>query len=463
MTITKKSFLILTVDFIVLVFMVYLKDMLQPNTDSIRCIACISLILLLLHLIQTKCLGIPIISVTSVFIILSHVFNLGYYYLKLFEKEDFFLFGDWFKYDLDTKVNSGMFSIIAVHCVVMGIVIAQDWNMQKSVYTTYEMDESNEAEIIAIRNVGIVLLFITLPCRLYWDYLMIRQSFISGGYVGGVESSGLVGDIQTLFVPAFLCYLYSLKNKKSFKLWVFSYVGICIVVMMLSGSRRYYVTGIIIIAIFYLKEYKANKKKNFFKYLLIAYGGIILLNLMTYIRNSRLASSNDAFSISLLFSLDFLWETFSEFGITGNVSYYACKYFPSLSKFLFGQTYLGAIVYILPIGWLISLKASVGSIIYALSHNAVGGSYIGDLFANWGWFSIPFAILTGLLIGSICNEVDERSDIKSVVLKYAVGYFVINYVRSSTLEILRGSVYTIILITVLYKFVFLHKNNIEGD
>lgn len=453
MKISSKAYIYIcsNILFIFVIFAIREYCLVQCVSNSYIYVSLLSAILLVIQLLQLRNMGIPLLSVISVFVILSHVFNFGYYYLKAFGKEDFFLFGDWFLKDAEIKTEVGFFSLLAISCVVIGIIIAQDKKRLVSGIKDIKSELDEELTLRIIRNVGLTMMLIILPCRFYWDYKLIVQSLSSGGYIGGVESGGLIGDIQALFIPAFICWLYPIKEKSRCKIYILIYVVLCSGVMLLSGSRRYFITGIIVMLIFYLKESNRDAKVNVKKYVLIAVALFFFLNLMTFIRNTRLINSANQDIISSLFSVDFLWESFAEFGITGNVIYYTYLIFPTSVGYMIGQTYLNSIVYILPIGWLIKLKASVGSIVYEYSHNAVGGSYISDLYANWGYFSLPAAVITGFIIGWLCAEGDDRESGLETVIKYAVGYFVINYVRSSTMEILRGSVYSIIMITVLYR------------
>ncbi len=429
-------------------------------------ITAISYSLIFLSLWQVKQTGTPLISFTGIFTVLMHVFCLGNFYIRAFGQEEFYLFGDWFNADVDIKINAGLYSICAIEAIFIGMLVYIDHEKSstKKDYKAFERYDDDWKKRI-IYYTGVILFLITLPCRLYIDYSNILTSSVNGEYAGFTGIVGIIDDIQTLFIPSLICILYGKRDNQRFcRAVLYIYLALCIVVMAASGSRRYYVTAIIALFIFYINTRPEKKKKrNPFLTIVLIFAAIMILNLMTMIRNYRHTALGVYYLLNNhateLFSLDFLWESFTEFGLTGNVVYYAHKYFPSTVSYQWGFTYLASFIYILPIGWLVKLKASIGTILYGLSGSAVGGCIIADLYANWGWFSILLALVLGYIISKICYTGNKASQVSvKGVTSYAAGYVMLNYVRASTSEIMRYTAYIIIAIYIISKLITSRQN-----
>lgn len=462
----KNKFKMLLVNLVMLIsllFLLYESTIFKDIKQACVIITCISFFMLTIHIIQLKCMNVSVISVMGFFLMLNHVFNLGFYYLVAFNKEEYFLFGNWFNDDATLKIKVGFFVLATIQSVFIGYLLRWNPNRMKNVGVFSE--EKGRCYEKIIRKCSIVILIISTPFRLLSDYNMIAKSEASGMYIGGAVTYGFGDDLQALFIPGLVGLLYSLRKKKKAHNIVFGiYIFSSLLVMSLSGSRRYYITAIIILLVYYFNEVKTgdNRKKiKIFSYIGLIIAVFILLNFATMIRNYR--HSGDILRMMIehkseLLSLDAIWEAMAEFGITGKCVYYTCYYFPSSIPYQYGKTFLFSLIYILPIGWLIDLKASVGNMIFQLSHNAVGGSLMADMYANFGILSILPAVFLGNIIAKITLSNNDKDFSINKVMGYSVGYFIINYVRSSSLEIFRGCAYTIALYGILY-LIMRNRNN----
>ena len=459
--VSNRVFLDFFILICMLVFSFSIKGNDWPVKNNTVIITTISFFLIALSLFQMHSINIPILSFTGVFLILLHIFCLGNYYIKAFGKEEYYLFGDWFRTDIDLKVSTGLFALCVIEAIFIGMLfyIEHEKDSLNNDFRFFKRFNDGQKKNIIIIT-GYILLAITLPCRLYADYKNILTSSINGEYAGFTGFVGVVDDIQTLFIPALICFLYGKReNKRLCRTIIIIYLFLCIIVMAASGSRRYYITAIIAVFLFYYNtKGSAKRKSNPFTIICIGVSSVLILNLMTMIRSYRHTALGIGYLLKNhaddLFSLDFLWESFTEFGLTGNVIYYAQKHFPSQVRFQLGYTYIASLIYILPIGWFVSLRASIGSVLYSITGAAVGGSIVADLYGNWGWFSVVPALVLGYIIAKICytNNMANKASIKGVVC-YAAGYEMLNYVRASTSEIVRYTAYTIIAIYFISQLV----------
>lgn len=428
--------------------------------NSYKYVTALSLITLIIQLYQTKKAGISNMSVISVFVILLHIFHCGNFYVKAFGKEEFFIFGEWFSSDLECKTQMGLCVVCMIQAIHIGVLTYLHSLRNKNIEYKFVRKYSDKQKEKALWFVGWILLAITTPFRLMWDYNAILESAMYGEYSGVTAANGLADDLQVLFIPSLICIMCGKKSNKRFNQVVMViYIIGAVFVMTASGARRQYITGIFAILIYYYNTFmkQSKKKKNLFAYGIYFVLAMVMFNLLYLIRAYRKVSLGIVAIVinnfGELFSLNFIWETIAEFGITGNALVYAIDYLPEVFPYQYGKTFLFSTIYILPVGWLVKLQASVGAMLFKYTGNAVGGSVLTDLFANWGWFSCFAAIVMGYLIAALSNLNGNGKEIKSVV-GYATGSIILSYARGGTLETLRPIVTFIFIVYFLSKVYF---------
>jgi len=209
---------------------------------------------------------------------------------------------------------------------------------------------------------------------------------------------------------------------------------------------------VIVYALNYMYINKIKIKPH--KLIFILFFGIILLNLImqiSAIRQTELVTPFVFFAEygSNLFSLDFIYKIFGEFGISFITVVIAIKNIPSLIPYQHGLSFFGAIPSILPIGWLFPEffeKVSIFRKLYAIEGYPVGASLPGELFANFGWWGILIVFWIGYFVPKLLKFSSRRQNNAFRTAQYfSVFYVLINIVRASFLEITRNLAVVIIL------------------
>lgn len=416
--------------------------------------------LFIIEVLQLRKHNIGLFSIIFVFVVLCHVFFLGNFYLKAFGQEEFYVYNDWLSNDPQLKIEAGLFSLLTIHALFMGIIIALDKysdNTRREYKFALGLNESDKSKVIL--RTGFLLLLIGMPFHLILDISRIRYSAIANMYTGFEGSVGLADDLYVFLVPAIICLLFGKRNNKricNFVLWI--YLIWTLIVMAASGARREYATGIIAVVLCYYSIFQNNRHKgHFVRNIIIVLLGIILLNFLTMIREYRHTQLGISYllteHIEDLFSLNFLGETIAEFSLTGSPIYFSIKYFPSTIPYQYGFTYIASTIYILPIGWLVSLNSSIGSMLYSLTGWAAGGSLAADLYANWGWVSTIFAVIIGFIVGRFCDTRSDNVDTLTLssVAAFSLGYIFLTYPRASTSEVMRHGAYIILMMYFLFR------------
>lgn len=438
---------------VLLVLLVLLVTKREYEQNDIETVALLSVSSLLYQIIVLLRTGYGLASFQTIFMVLSHLFNFSFFWLIAIDKSDFIFFPNWMYTDIPLKCKAAYFSLMCIQGVFSGLV----WNLNTVSgfrKPTSPVDErANQRQVFFI---GLTMLIIGIPFKLYFDYLNILNSIANGGYGGFGGVSGLIDDFQHFAVAGVITMIASGYKKKSF-----SYILVGIVftyflfVMTASGDRRYYITAIIGVMVALIGAYFRNsKKRRFVLRQLLTYAGVFVLVLfflnliavIRYQRGSSLGSEMVAQStLEQLFSLDGIWETLGEFGITINALVIAQNVVPSAIPFQYGLSYLYAVIFILPIGAFVHIpNASIGHAITSYVDIPVGSSYVLDLYANFGYLAFIPAILLGIILSRFVS-IKTNSVAKGLALSSSLTYILINYVRSSTMEVLRPAVYILIM------------------
>lgn len=449
-SITSFINLLITIMFSLIVIF-YMKDSTWVTYEIIAILSVISLVYQILFL---RIKGFKIYSFQPLFLIMSHLFCFSFMWLVAIGKEEFIFFPTWIYTDQQLKIQTALFCIINIQAVFTGMILIKAQNKK-----WYPKIPTNQRVNMLFR-MGVILFFFGLPFKLIYDYFNILNT-ISGGY-SAFSMTGFIDDLQHFLIVGIIFIISSRRynTKKNFCI-LLCFLGYCAIVMLFSGDRRYYIIAIIATTLAYkfstLKD--ANKKNrkcsNIIKFVLVFFVGLFFLNMTVYIRYNRFSSMGveQFLNSGMLFSFDGIWECLGEFGVTLTAVSNALQLVPQELSFQLGASYIKACVYILPIGWLISIpNASIGSTLEELSGSPVGGAYLADLFANFGWYSIIASCILGIILTLLIKQNKENDEVTNAI-NCALAYILFNYIRSSASEVIRPVAYILIAFWILYKLI----------
>lgn len=416
-------------------------------------ISVLSLGLICLQFKQLKYMNVKLISAIGAFLVGCNLFSFGEFYVCFAGHEDLLVYPTWFSTNMVMKYRTGFYMLAAIQLAFAG-VLAYFSFAEKSLKTKTYVRELTDTQWIKI---GAIFLLIGLPCRIYWDYLNIRLGSSSNMYSGGASVSGLLDDFQIFFIPGLICFLHGFRSNKAFVLSCMGLVMVMeVLVMASSGNRRLYITSLVGLVFYYYYEYPWKQHAKW-KIIFLGVLGMVVLNYIELIRKFRFvglgANFFSAISFTDLFSLNFLWDSLAEFGLTSHAIYYDFLYLTSAADFYYGKTFLTAVIYIAPIGFIINVNKQAASIIERVSGSAVGGSMINDLFVNWGWYGLMFAPFIGYFIARLSYRPVERGKINfENMYMFFVFPMVLGYARGDIYEVLRPATYIFILFYICTKF-----------
>ena len=434
---------------LVLVILVYLKQ--DTVSEDIDFISILSFSILLYQCFILHKVQYGLLSFQTIFIILSALFNFSFFWLISIGKSDFIFFPNWMYTDIPDKCSSALYAMMCIQAVFTGLV----WK-RKAIRESVGEDNAQRNKVFII---GVIMLIIGLPFKLYYDYLNIMNSIANGGYSGFSGVVGLVDDFQHFAVAGLITIIASGYKTRRFYVFlmliVFAYF---LFVMTASGDRRYYITAVLGVVMAYVgslqKQSTIKKGNKLVTYLIIAFVFVFLSNVLALIRNTRFIYLGSDLvaqgSIEQLMSLDGIWETLGEFGITLNALLVAREVIPTYIPFQYGASYLYALIYVLPIGSFVKIpNASIGNAVTSFVDIPVGSSFVLDLYANFNLFAFLPGIVIGMLLSQVINGNRRIVGSERLALSCSFSYILINYVRASTSEVLRPVVYIAVLFLFL--------------
>ena len=317
-----------------------------------------------------------------------------------------------------------------------------------------------------VYSTGIILLTIAIPCRLITDFYAIATTASSGNYNTIASQTGLADDFANLLIPAVLCIMVSrprLTNK--IMLVVAAYY---VMIMSMTGDRRYYTAGLLALGAFYLSSRKKKGKIKPFSMVSLIIIAVLLLNFLEILQQARLGNLGGVgsffseYSADLFVFDDLLYDVLSEFGISFYSIVAMTDYIPKMMNYQFGLTFLRMIPSVLPIGFLLGDMfelASPSNIVNNFTGLPLGATAFGDLYANFGLFAIPASFFMGVIINLIGNQSNKVNSQMFTVIYYTSYYIMINLIRCAIFEFYRSIIWTTCIPLLVYMFYSKRKNS----
>ncbi len=415
-------------------------------------ISVISILSLIIQLISQRRLGFGIYDFVTYFFLFSHIFMFGNIYLIAADKAEFISWGLIHRYNANLLFEAALFILCYLQTLNLGIVIFTN-KKNRNLKSKYKIKLNDRG----VKYIGIAIAVISTPFRVIIDIGNIIAAQSVGSYYALESQSGISDDVAMLFVPSIIFILNSSISKKKKSVMVIVFVVYSTLIMVLTGDRRYQFIGIIIVMLnyFYVNKIKLKVSKT----LTFSILGIIGLNILTQIseiRQKSLISIPAFFSEywSKLFSFDFVYKIFGEFGLSFMTVVIAVKNIPTLIPFQRGFSFWGAVPSILPIGWIFPeffYRVSIFRRLYEIEGYPVGASLPGELYANFGWLSLILAFVFGSLLGKYFKFNRTNSSLKTAQY-FSVFYILINIVRASFLEITRNVFIIVFIPFFIYYF-----------
>ena len=223
---------------------------------------------------------------------------------------------------------------------------------------------------------------------------------------------------------------------------------------MLTGNRLFAVGAICVL--FYC--YKMLTKKTLLRQaiitLVIMYFVAGIVTSISHLRLNSVLTLSSILSDSFSNSNQTFLYILEEFGGTFKTPLMVMQQVPSYTDYSYGLTYIKSLITIIP-NFNDSIRSIYQQSIYLFSLRgtaAMGGSYIGEMYFNFGYFSFVLAIPIGAVIGKLTDKADQlimnRKYIEfSYYIMIVFGLYM--WVRGYFTELIRGPIWAALLIYIV--------------
>lgn len=413
-----------------------------------------------------------IFSISTLFVIFMYLFNTGVPIARLLnwvdESGELYLQRCVYSMGADTFLEFTIFAFLLISMLQVGII---HFSGKPVLLDENERTEDDyEIQLQKCKQIGLFCILIGCIPYLYSEVKYIQNALVYGyqnpesGFSLGGTGIGLIGNLFLLGLMMEFVYLQ--KQPRKFN-WLFLSVSAYqILRMLITGDRS---TGVALILILVLIRHKfvtPIKGSKAILWMLLIYAGLLFIKVIEMTRGIDSPSVSEV--IHEIIQSNILSETIVEYGgnIWGGMMVYYCV--PSSGSYRFGLTYLAAIVgkplQILGItndvwnfaDFSVFLKeGNHGALIEKLTM-AMGGSFSGEVYFNFGWLGILLMPIFGFYLAKFSQSCFSKRNnpVLSGYLLYVatlVIWWVRQYFTSVSWQALFYGVFVFLLYNILMR------------
>lgn len=353
--------------------------------------------------------GYSYFSLPILFVTFTTIFHFGEALLLAFGRYDLFSYTNIdLARSMETYNLANLFTILVEAFTVFGITLKTP---QKQMLVCNDGIEEG-VELDRSFLIGIVL-FVVGIIPTYMNYSQQIKYIMAGNMYAGVRETvdlGPIGLLANFYQVGIFLMLIGSKNHKTrakvILLLAVAFEAFC----MLSGNRSSQILKIIALLFIYYRIIQKITPKKIVAFTIVGYFVVIILYFISAYRNANIAD------LSLLKSRfievatgEPLLELLAQLGSNLNVVALTLVSIPTYNNFNFGLTYVVSWCAIYPNtgGLLGNIPNMYAFLNYLDTKLPLGGSYIGELYFNFGWFGILFAIFIGMFVGWTSAKVES--------------------------------------------------------
>lgn len=428
-----------------------------PNTSFetwVKTLAVFSIFLFWTDTLFFVLLRKKIVSVAYIFVALSFLFHMGQVILHAFFKDYNYIVTDFLKmYPEELTKSALLFSINIIQIVVLFILLSTDSRKKREKRQPRFHKINNEQ----LKLIGWIMCIITIPMKFIYIKTAINivrdDTYVSSTVPG---FSGVYIQISNFCIIAFVVMLFAYSYNKV-KQKIILCIGLLFFLWsMLSGGRMYGVTSILILLLCYV--HLSSTKVRFNSVTIIVAFGILLLQIITsitYIRTTHNFNITSLVHYAFNPSNNFFLKVLDEFGGTQGTVIFTFDEVPRYLNFHKGKSYIKAwlLVGFNINGMLNQVSREIAYTMLLSKKFNLGGSYIGELYYNFGHFSYIFGAFIGVVIGKL-SEISEYCLEKGLAIEFALIvmpiYSSISWIRGYFDSFPRAFVWGAIFVLCLY-------------
>lgn len=399
-----------------------------------------------------------LLSMSSIFVAFLYLFHCGQVMLYSFVPGYRFT-----KLDLMETVGNEKFwkstavSVVIITFIVIGIIFYEGGEKRKIVQTGflewfYKKGEDYDRYRTNFKLAGWFIVLTTFPIHLTISYKQFMAATLEDYWaVFDVQISGVAYTYSQFFLIGITLLMIAYKNSKVKLVMVYTITVIYFIWSMLSGSRGKAIIAIVYFTFLLFKMVRVSIGKLIIL-CIVAYCGLIMLNVIAENRNNSVITM-DMIIEGIREADSPILETLEEFGGTQWTVSYTLDAVPSKTDFRRGSSYILSLASLLPdVGNVLAEVNKKASFFYDYRLAYTGGSIIAELYANFGYFSILFAMVIGMMIGRLSHLIERAfAHCSYYVIPFLTLFFVAGmwWIRDSFTAMVRTPIWGVFYLMII--------------
>lgn len=386
-----------------------------------------------------------------IFLIFSWIFHCGQLIIKGYDFNVQIIF-DVIKYaSFGAIVKSFQYYYISQIFLVFGILISN--------VILFSNKKDKVIKEMNYKKVAFFLLIIGIIPRIYIDVTQLIGG-ISKGY-SGVYSLIVPQIVQTFaffFDASMIFYLFTVDNHKQKILFLF--ITIYKLLMMMTGARQEKLVFLIMWFYTYYFLIKEVKLITVIKLVIVGYFGISFIYSIGSLRVAESINLLEVISNTFIPNSKIFGELLAEFGSALNSLAITVYKIPYIIEYGFGKSYLAAILSIVPklVSFFPTLNSNINYVSLFKGTTYFGGSYIGELYYNFGMYSSVLLLIFGYFLGKIqtnmTKSISESKNKIKKILAVIIGIYLILFIRGYFSDFVQKIVWLYLFVYLINKFSF---------
>ncbi|MEW6605936.1 MAG: O-antigen polysaccharide polymerase Wzy [bacterium] len=403
---TKTINLYIAIVNLFFMFFIFIFSLSNNNLYTASLIAFLSFTIFIFSHFLTK--G-KVLDIYFIFVVLTYLFHFGQLFLLVFNFD--IILPDKFnilRYDSNIIVESTYFALFLTKIIEITGQFYKLFHNNSKIF----LNENAISKYSTKRDFGFFSLMLLITIIPYF-YVDITQIFLSQqfGYVEAYKfgNAYILSILNNMFLIVFIGFVITHKNKLLGKYILISFIFWNVFKMLMVGNRSLPMAIILMCIFIYYYYFKYSFRRLKVTHLIFI---LLLLLLLPYIAQIRNVTGSNSIVSNFIFYISYnnpLIYMFSEFGGTLLTLIHTFEFVPESIQYANGLTYLGSTMILLPFssilfGDFFNQYISIGENMNTFFGGGLGGSYVAELYYNFGYFSL----ISGIFISLILNKISIK-------------------------------------------------------
>lgn len=403
----KKMYILIATITLMLLYNIVLNTVFVGDYNAwMQLFAGIIILLYIYDIFVMSVQRIGILSLPFFFITLSYVFHLGQVFLNAFFADYTYISSNYLTiYTVELTKEALLFSLNVIQIVLIGIIMSSNnKNPKKKKMLCFNIISPRQMKFM-----GWVVCLITVPLKI--AYTLTAISIVQNdSYLASIVAgySGVYIQFANFCVIGFVLLLLAYSDNVIKASLVLCAEMIFLLWTMMSGGRIYAVVSIIILCYCYFSNVKKINIKNVIVLLILCWFFLQGITVITQLRMTNEFTLNTILEEMMNPSNNFILRLLDEFGGTQYTVIVTLAEVPDYIDYHMGQSYIKAwaLAGVNIGGGLEQIQKDVQYTYLFSRRYSFGGTYIGELYYNFGYFAYVFAPFVGLIVAKLSNSID---------------------------------------------------------